>query len=89
MPEDSLIRVRLTPRAARQGITGWREDVLLVRVTAPPVEGRANEALLRLLAQALGLGRTQVRLVSGTASRDKTVRVEGLSQAEVRARLGA
>ncbi len=89
MPDETLLRVRLTPRAARQGITGWREDVLLVRVTAPPVEGRANEALLRLLADALGLGRTQVRLVSGTASRDKTVRVEGLSPAQVRARLGA
>lgn len=83
----TLLRVRLTPRAARTEITGWRDDVLLARVTAPPVQGRANEALIRLLAAALAVPPSRLEVVAGAASRDKTLRVLGLSQEEVRARL--
>ena len=82
------MRVHLTPRAKREGISGWRDDVLRVRVTAPPVDGRANEALLRLLAEALGLPRGDVTLSAGATSRDKTIDVAGLDDAALRARLG-
>jgi len=81
------ISVRLTPRASRDEIAGWRDDVLRVRVTAPPVEGKANDALARLLAKALDVPKSRVGVVTGTASRDKTVAIDGLTLDEVRARL--
>jgi uncharacterized protein len=68
---------------------GLREDgVLLARVSAPPVDGKANVALCRLLAKALGVPRTSVSVVRGETARDKVVRVEGLEAAEAQARLG-
>ena len=61
--------------------------MLQVRVTAPPVEGRANSALERLLAKSLGLPPSAVRVVSGERAREKTVAIEGVSQEEALARL--
>jgi hypothetical protein len=61
--------------------------VLRVRVTAPPVEGRANDALLRLLARALDVPVSRLRIVRGQTQRNKVVAVEGLSADEVHARL--
>ena len=87
-PLEARIRVRVTPRAARDQIAGWRGGVLRLRVTAPPVEGRANEAVERLVAQALGLPRGAVRIVGGLQSRDKTVAIDGLADEDVRSRLG-
>ena len=86
-PLEARIRVRLTPRADRNEIAGWQGDVPRVRVTAPPVEGRANAALERLLASALDLPKGAVRVVSGAQSRDKTVAIEGVSQDEALRRL--
>ena len=79
--------VRLTPRASQDEVLGFVGQVLRVRVKAPPVEGRANEALLRLLARALSVPRSSLGVVRGQASRDKLVAVEGLDAAEVRRRL--
>jgi uncharacterized protein YggU (UPF0235/DUF167 family) len=85
------IAVRLTPRAARDGIDGWTRDargelLLRIRVTAPPVDGRANHALVRVLAAALGIAPARVTLVEGAAFRRKLVDVE-LEPAEVDRRL--
>jgi uncharacterized protein (TIGR00251 family) len=85
--EPFLLRVRLTPRASRSQIDGWDGDLLRVRVAAPPVEGRANDALLRLLAEALGVPPSRLRLVRGRTSREKVVAVQGVSGEDVRARL--
>ena len=87
--EATTLRLRVQPRASREAILGWREDVLRVAVTAPPVEGEANHAVTRLLARALGVVPSAVRVVQGARSRDKLVRVEGLTGAELHARLGA
>ncbi len=81
------IGVRLTPRGGRDGIDGWDGDVLRVRVAAPPVDGRANEAMLRLLAKALGVAASKLKLASGAHSRIKLVDVDGLSVEELRERL--
>jgi hypothetical protein len=81
------ISVRLTPRGGRDGIDGWDGDVLRVRVAAPPIDGRANEAMLRLLAKALGVPASNVTLASGAQSRIKLVDVDGLSAQELRERL--
>ena len=86
---EALVPVRVQPRASRDEIVGWRDDALRVRVTAPPVEGEANAAVRRLVARALGVAPSTVALVRGDRSRDKLVRVAGLSLADVRARLAA
>ena len=82
------IKVHLTPRASKEEVGGLHGDALKVRVKAPPVEGRANEALIRLMARVLGVGKKSVELVSGRTGRTKTIRVVGLSPGEVRKRLG-
>ena len=86
--EIARLSIRLTPRASRDAIAGFEGETLRVRVTAPPVEGRANRALVRLLAKRLGLPRGAVRVVAGQASRNKVVAVDGLGAAELRRRLG-
>jgi len=78
------IHVRLTPRAARDQIAGWQDDTLRVRVTAAPVDGKANDALVRLLAAALGVPKSRIGIVSGATARDKTVAIDGLSHDDVR-----
>jgi uncharacterized protein (TIGR00251 family) len=78
------IAVRLQPRARANEIVGERAGVLLVRVTAPPVEGQANEALCRLLAKRARVGVRSVSIVRGAGSREKLVRLEGLSEQELR-----
>jgi uncharacterized protein (TIGR00251 family) len=88
-PEGALVRLRVQPRAAREAIAGWQDDALRVRVTAPPLDGEANRAVCRLIARALGVAASAVTLVRGERSRDKVVRVAGLSRADVRARLAA
>jgi len=84
-----LLRVRVTPAAGRDGLLGWQGDLLRLSVTAPAERGRANEAVLRLLADALGLPRQRLRIVRGHTSRQKVIAIEGLDEAELRARLGA
>lgn len=87
-PEVSTrITVRLTPRAARAEIAGERDGAILARVTAPPVGGAANEALVRLLAKTLRVPKGAITIVSGAMSRTKVVQVDGLDEAEVRERL--
>jgi uncharacterized protein (TIGR00251 family) len=82
------IEVRVQPRARRDEITGQRAGALVVRVTAPPVEGKANEAVRRLLAQRLGIAPGKVAIVRGEGARDKLIEVEGLEPAELRRALG-
>lgn len=77
--------VRLIPRAARAGLAGIREGRLLVRVTAPPVEGAANEALVAVLAEACGVPRSAVRLEAGTRSRQKRVSLPAAAAERLRA----
>ncbi len=80
---EARIRVRLTPRSGRNEIAGWRDELLLVRVTAPPVDGKANAALERLIAKALGVPKRDVSVVSGARGREKSVAIAGMRQADV------
>ena len=89
MTPATSLRIRLTPRGGRDAVLGWQGDVLRVRVAAPPAEGRANEALLTLLARRLAVPRHALILTHGSASRHKRVEVAGLDAATVRARLTA
>jgi uncharacterized protein (TIGR00251 family) len=87
--DTARLSVRLTPRAARDEIGSFEGETLRVRVTAPPVDGRANEALTRLLASKLDVPRSDVRVVGGQTSRLKLVAVDGLTPEELRRRLEA
>lgn len=82
------IKVRVQPRASRTEVAGRHGDALKVRLTAPPVEGAANEALLRLIAGRLGVVRSAVRLAAGATGRSKVVAVDGITPEAARARLG-
>ena len=85
--EGTIVEVRVIPRAPRSVIAGVRDGALLVRLTAAPVDGDANAALLTLMADALGVPTRDVTLVRGERSRRKAVRVSGLTPADVNARL--
>ncbi len=82
------LHVRLQPRAKREEVVGPRDGVLVVRVTAPPVDGRANAALCKLLGRLLGVPPSSVAVVRGLSGRDKVVRVDGLDDAALRLRAG-
>ncbi|HEU4594504.1 MAG TPA: DUF167 domain-containing protein [Pyrinomonadaceae bacterium] len=73
--------VRVMPRASRSGVAGEHGGALRVRVAAPPVEGAANEELIRTLAKAFGVPARAVEIVSGLSSKNKRVRVHGASAA--------
>lgn len=83
-----VLAVAVTPRAKRNAIAGWRADGRLkISLTAPPVEGRANTALIKFLAKTLGLKKNQVEIVAGQTSRQKSIRLEGLGRDELLSRL--
>lgn len=83
-PEGAAVfAVRLTPRTSRDAIEGEYQGALKVRVTAPPLEDRANEALRRLLADRLNVPVSAVRIVGGEKSRNKRVSIAGVSRAQV------
>jgi uncharacterized protein len=80
--------VRVHPRAKRNAITGEIGDALKVALTAPPVEGRANEACVEFFAKLLKVPRSSVTIASGTSSRSKVLRIAGISAGELHGRLG-
>ena len=77
------IKVRVLPKSSRTEIIGIEGDTYKVKLTAPPVEGKANKALIELLARRLRIGKGRVEIISGGRTRLKTVRIYGLSQEEV------
>jgi uncharacterized protein len=81
--------VRVQPRARRDEIAGQRDGRLLVRVTAPPLDGRANAAVCAVIADVVGVAKRRVSVIRGERSRDKVVRIAGLvDERDVRAALG-
>lgn len=87
------LAVRLTPRGGRDAIDGWASGPdgrphLKVRVSAPPVEGEANAALTVLLAKALGVSKSSVRIAAGQTGRLKSVELDGVTETDVAAIFG-
>src|SRR6266516_3574515 len=78
--EDITFPVRVTPRAKRNAVAGVTGDALKVYVTAPPVDDRANDAVITLLAEWLGVKRRQLEIISGATNRNKIVRVSGVAR---------
>lgn len=89
-PESSVrFTVHVQPRSKRTGIDGMHGDALRVRVNAPPVDGAANDAVIELLAVALGVPKRAVSVVAGMTSRSKIIEVRPMNAAAMRVRLGA
>jgi uncharacterized protein (TIGR00251 family) len=83
------LSIKAIPNAPRSEVVGWLGDALKVKVHAPPVEGRANEALCEFLAETLGLPKRAVTVLRGDTSRLKVVRIDGLDLATAKSRLSA
>jgi uncharacterized protein len=83
----ATFQVKVHPRARKNAITGEVGDALKVALTAPPVEGRANEACIAFLAEVLNVPRSSVTIAAGKNSRNKVILVSGLSAMQVKARL--
>ena len=86
-PSGATCTVRLRPRAKKNAVTGELGDALKISLTAPPVEGRANDACIEFLADLLKLPRSSITIAAGQTSRNKVIRISGVSAAEVAARL--
>jgi uncharacterized protein len=84
-----VFRIRVVPRASRCESAGFQDDALKLRITAPPVEGKANEACVALLAELFGLKKARIAIIGGHASRTKTVAVDGVKATEIAALLAA
>ncbi len=83
-----VFEVRVAPRASRSRVIGVQDGALKVALTAPPVDGAANEALRKLLAKTLGVSKSDVEIVRGDRARIKVLRVHGIRAADVRFDLG-
>ena len=87
-PDGAIVTVKVIPRAGTTALAGTRDDTLLIRLAAAPVEGAANTALIDLLANILGVPKRQVAIISGKRSRTKRVKVMGVAAEVIRQRLG-
>ncbi len=85
--ESCQLTLRVAPKSAKDAVVGWHGAALKIKVRAAPEDGKANAAVIELLAETLGLPRKSVVLESGHASRDKRVRITGLSSLDVQERL--
>jgi len=88
MPVSCTLAIKAIPNAPRSEVIGWLGDALKIKVHAPPVEGRATEVLCEFLADELDLPRRAVTVLRGETSRQKVLRIDGLSLAELKSRLG-
>jgi uncharacterized protein (TIGR00251 family) len=77
------LAVRIQPRASKNGVTQLEDGTVKIRLTAPPVDGAANEALVEFLSKTLSVSKSAVEIVSGHASREKRVKISGMGEADV------
>jgi uncharacterized protein (TIGR00251 family) len=82
-PTGVSVRVRVIPRAQRSEIVGIKDGAVVVRLNAPPVDGKANEVLLEVMVRKLGVRKSQVQLTSGEKSRNKILSIAGLARSDV------
>ncbi|MBI2850368.1 MAG: YggU family protein [Chloroflexi bacterium] len=84
--QDRLV-VKVKPNARQSQVVGFRKGVLEIRIAAPPVEGKANDALIKFLSECLGVSKSRLTIEKGLTGRMKTITIQGLSQSEVTGRL--
>ncbi|AEH45630.1 protein of unknown function DUF167 [Thermodesulfatator indicus DSM 15286] len=83
-----LLSIYLQPKAKKEEIVGFYQEALKIKVKSPPVDGKANEALISFLAKKLGLSKKNLKLLAGFTSKHKKVYIEGLEEKEIKKRLG-
>jgi uncharacterized protein (TIGR00251 family) len=88
-PDGVVIDIKVIPRAGKTAIAGTRDNALLVRLAAPPVEGAANESLIELLARTFQLPKRQIAIIAGDKSRTKKVKIRGATADRIRTQLRA
>ena len=81
--KDTILKVKVVPRSSVNRIAGLEGDTLRVRVTSPPVDGSANQDMIRLLSRGLGVGKDRIKILSGHRSRLKTIRIYGMTREEL------
>ena len=84
----SRLRVRVTPRSSKNEVIGWKDNALAIKITSPPVEGAANRTCIEFLSKLLGISKSQITLVSGDKSRNKTFEIESMDESEMMGKLG-
>ena len=84
---ETEISLRVYPNAARNEVTSFVDGVFRVKVSAPPVKGKANKELIEFLSRILGVGRSQISIIRGHTSRNKVIAISGLSREEIMGRL--
>ena len=87
-PQTARLKVKVVPGSSRNEIVGWLGEALKIKVTAPPERGKANEAVVELLAAALGIATDDVIVVSGHSSPAKVVAVSGMDEDRIKSALG-
>lgn len=86
--EGIVLKITVKPRARRNAIVGMRNDALMIEVTAPPEQNKANDAVIALLAETLDVAKSRIVILSGHGHREKAIRVYGLTASHCRERLG-
>lgn len=86
---ETMISVRVSPNAARSEVAGFTDNILRVKVAAPPVKGKANKELIALLSQILRIDKSRAIIIHGHTSRSKVIAINGLSQEEVMKRISS
>ncbi|MFC1892128.1 DUF167 domain-containing protein [Thermodesulfobacteriota bacterium] len=85
---DSEISIKLLPRSSKNQIIIKANDVYRIKVTSPPIDGKANKALINILSKQLGIAKGNIEIISGRTSKNKRVRVKGLTKVEITQRMG-
>ena len=86
-PDGAILTIRVVPRASKNSIDGPLGDALKIRLQSPPVDGKANKALVRFLADMLDLSASRITILSGETGRSKRIEIRGVAEASVRAKL--
>ena len=87
--DSVVLTVKVVPRASRSEIVGFQANVLKVRLTSPPVDGAANNELVKLISKQLRVPRSNVELIGGLTSRNKTLRIHAITAEVLKAKLAA
>jgi len=80
--------IHVQPRASKTDVVGWHADAIKIRIKSPPVDGAANEELIRYLSKRIGVSREAIRITSGASGRRKRIKIEGFGNADVMRALG-
>ena len=81
--ENRRLELKVTPNAGRNAITGWRGDVLQIKIAAPPEKGKANKEVIDFLGRTLGVKKSAIAVIKGETSRNKAIEIEGMSREEI------